>query len=280
MTPQQYCQDKALQKGSCLHYSLRFLPGAQRQALTVLYAFFREIKEIGYKCQDTSIAHTKLQWWLGEITQTFTGTPSHPVSRALLKVIQDYRLPSHYFEEIIEGFQQHLEISQYATLAELEAYCKSTSSVLSLLSTQVLGYQNDSTLKYAEQLGIALQLTHWLRQIRQEAQRGKIYIPQEDLVRFQVDRAALLNGQGSEMMQPLFAYQATRIGAYYHEALKYLSPADRFKQRSGLIRAQLALATLKEIENDGYQLFHHYVRLPPLRKLWITWHTLWQARQG
>lgn len=279
MTPQQYCQDKIMPEGSSLYYSLRALPTAQRQTLTALHAFFQEIYDIRYECHEMNMARIKFQWWQEEIAQTFAGTPHHPVCQALSENLQAHQLPQHYFQEIIEGFKLALEVTRYATFEKLEEYCKHTGGALSLLDTQVLGYQNDSTLKYAEQLGIALQLTDILRNLRRALLKGYLYIPQEDLERFQVTEQTLFNCQMSETVQALFAYQATRIRAYYNNAFKYLATEDRFNQRSSLIQAQLALATLQEIENDGYQVFEHYIRLTPLRKLWITWRTNWQAKR-
>lgn len=278
MTAQQYCQEKVLRQGSNLYYSLRFLPIEQRDTLLALHAFFSEISDIRYKCQDTGVALLKFQWWQEEMAQTFAGTPHHPICQALSEPIRHYQLVEHYFQEIIEGFLLDLKLTRYATFDELEDYCKCTSSVLNQLCTHVLGYQNETTLKYAEQLGIALQLTYILRDLRPDILKGRLYIPQEELVRFKVSEQSLFNSQLSETVQALFAYQATRIRAYSHNAFKYLSKKDRFNQRSSLIRAQLALATLQEMENDGFQLFKHRIHLTPLRKLWITWRTVWQVR--
>jgi len=277
MTHQQYCQEK-ISDGSSLYYSLHFLPTAQRNTLTALHAFFQEISDIRYECHDTDIARVKFQWWQEEIAQTFAGTPHHPVCQVLSEPIRHYQLAEHYFQEIIEGWRTDFEVTRYATFEDLEGYCKRTSGVLSLLCTQVLGYKNDSTLKYAEQLGIALQLTLILRELRRDIKNGRFYIPQEELLRFKVTEQTLFDGQLSQTLQALFAYQTTRIRADYNKAFKYLAKEDRFNQRHGLIIAQLALATLQEIENDGYQLLKHQIRLTPLRKLWITWRTCWQAR--
>ncbi len=279
MTPQQYCQDKVLREGSSLYYSLRFLPLGLRDTVTALHAFFREISDIQYECHETDVARLKFQWWQQEIAQTFASTPHHPVCQALDEPIRRYDLAEHYFQEIIEGFMQDLNVNHYATFEDLEEYCKCTGSVLNLLCTQVLGYQNENTLKYAEQLGIALQLTHFLRELRPNILKGQLYIPQEDLKQFNISVQTLFDCQFSETVQALFAYQVTRIRAYYQNAFKYLAKEDRFNQRSGLIGAQLALATLQEMENDGFQLFKHRICLTPLRKLWITWRTGWQARR-
>ncbi len=279
MTPQQYCQDKVLREGSSLYYSLRFLPYGTRQTLTALKAFFREVSDIPYECSDVNVARAKLYWWQEEIAQTFAGTPHHLVCQALSESIKHHSLPQHYFQEIIEGLLLDLDVTRYSTFDELEAYCKRTSSVLSLLCTQALGYQNDSTLKYAEQLGIALQLTSILRELRHDLLYSKLYIPTHELEQFNVSTQTLFNCQQSDAVQALLAYQTKRIRDYYNNAFKYLAKEDRFNQRSGLIRAQIALATLEEIEKEGYQVFEHRIHLTPLRKLWITWRTNWQARR-
>ncbi|KHD05294.1 hypothetical protein PN36_00435 [Candidatus Thiomargarita nelsonii] len=278
MTPQQYCQKKVLRQGSNLYYSLRFLPLAQRDTLLALHAFFYEISHIRYECHDNSVALLKFQWWQAEIAQTFQGKPHHPICQALSETLRHHELTEHYFQEMIEGFIVDSKRTRYATFDELEDYCKHTRSVLNLLCTHVLGYQNETTLKYAEQLGIALELTSLLRELRRDVLKGRLYIPQEELVRFNVSEQSLLNCQFSEAIQVLFAYQATRIRSYYNNAFKYLSKKDRFNQRTGLIHAHLTLATLQEMENDGFQLFKHRIYLTPLRQLWIIWRTTWQVR--
>jgi 15-cis-phytoene synthase len=278
MTPFQYCQDKVLHEGSSLYYTLRVLSPEQRKILLAIHAFFREVNEIPYECQDLSLAQIKLQWWQNEIAQTFKGEAHHPISQVLSEAIH-HHLEENYFQEFIEGVQRHLNVTRYATCEELETYCKQTGVISTLLCTQVLGYQNENTLKYAEQLGIALQLTSQLRDIRRDFTKGRLYIPTEDLERFQVTEQVLFNYQFSDAVQALLAYQTTRIRAYYHKAFKYLAKEDTFNQRCGVIRAKLALATLQEIENDGYQIFKHRISLTPLRKLWITWRTNRWAKQ-
>jgi len=279
MTPQQYCKKKVLRQGSNLYYSLRFLPLAQRDTLLALHAFFGEISNIRHECHDGNVMQIKFQWWQQEIAQTFVGKPHHPVCQALSEIIRHHQLAEHYFQEIIEGFIVDSKLTRYATFDELEDYCKHTRSVLNLLSTHVLGYQNEMTLKYAEQLGIALELTSLLREIRRDVLKGRLYIPQEELMRFKVSEQSLLNCQFDESIQALFAYQATRIRYYYRNAFQYLYKKDRYSQRSGLIQARLALATLQEMENDGFQLFKHRIYLTPLRKLWISLRTLIEVKR-
>jgi len=279
MTPQEYCLNKVLHEGSSLYYSLRFLPLVQRNTLTALHAFFNEIKEIVYECHDIAVARIKLQWWQIEIAQLFANTSEHPVCQALAEPIRHYHLAEHYFQEMIEGLLLDLEINRYTQFGQLEEYCKRTNSVLNLLCAQVLGYQNDSTLKYAEQLGIAEQLTFILRDLRRDLLNEHSYIPQEELDYFNVTTQNLFDEPLPDTVQALLTHQVTRIRAYYANAFKYLVKEDSFNQRSSLIRANLTLATLTEIEKDGYQVVKHRVHLTPLRKLWITWRTLWQTKK-
>jgi len=285
MTPQQYCQQKinpVWYEGSSLYHSLRFLPRVQRQALTALYALLYEVSEIRDECHhNLNLGHLKLQWWQEEFANIFAGhTPQHPIGQALTQPIADYQLPLDSFQTLIAGFISDLTKSRYENFSPLENFCQSTYGVLNALSTQVCGYQDDKTLKIVKQLGIAQQLTHILRTIRHDLRHDKIYIPQEDLAHFNLHSSNLLKLEDNETIQALFAYQATRIRAYYHEAFRQLAPAERFNQRHHLIHAKLALITLQEIETDGYQLLKQQIRLTPLRKRWIAWRTNQQLKKA
>jgi phytoene synthase len=285
MTPQQYCQDKinpVWYEGSSLYHSLRFLPRAQRQALTALYAFFYEVSEIRYECHhDPNLGHLKLQWWREELANTFAGqTPQHPICRELSKLITRYQLSFEHFQTIIAQLSSDFAISRYQNFSTLENYCQSTHGALNLLTTQICSYQDDTSPEVIKQLGVAQQLIHILRTVRRDILHNKIYIPIEDLAHFNLQSSNLLAQQEDDTVQALFAYQATRIRAYYHDAFRRLAPTERFSQRHHLIRAQLSLATLQEMEADGYRLFKQHIRLTPLRKLWISWRSYWQVRKG
>ncbi|EIJ43186.1 phytoene/squalene synthetase [Beggiatoa alba B18LD] len=271
MNPQAYCNEKVLRAGSSLYYSLRVVPSPQREVLIALHTLFHELAEIVEECHDPKVANIKLDWWRNELIALAQNTARHPAAQALSQAIQDYRLPLHYFEELLEGIIDNTQRARYTSFSQLETNCKRTSGILQLLCTATLGYQQESTLKYAEQLGIALQLTYLLRHFRQHLHQGRIYIPQEELAQFFVTEQTLFDENCSEKVQALFAFQTTRIRAYFHNALKYLAKDDCATQRFGRVRAKLALSTLQEIEADGYQLFKHQIHLTPLRKLWLAW---------
>ncbi len=276
MTPEQYCQEKAARSGSSFYYSFLFLPEPQRLAITALYAFCREVDDVVDEASEAEVAKLKLAWWRHEIARAFAGEPSHPVTRALQTPIQRYHLPLEYFQEIIDGMQMDLDYQVYPSFKELSLYCYRVASVVGLLSAEIFGYQDRHTQAYARDLGMAMQLTNILRDVREDAQRGRIYIPLDELQRHQLSISDLHQGKTTDNLRALFTAQAERARAYYAQAMAHLPRQDRYAQRSGLIMASVYQSLLAEIEADGYRVLEQRIKLTPLRKLWIAWRT---ARQ-
>jgi phytoene synthase len=271
MTPDQYCQDKAAKSGSSFYYSFRFLPPQQRQAIIALYAFCREVDDTVDEIADTDIARTKLAWWREEIQRTFHGIATHPVGLALQSALQYFDLHEEYFMEIIDGMAMDLDQFSYPEFKHLALYCHRAASVVGLLSVEIFGYEDRKTLKYAENLGLALQLTNIIRDVREDAERGRIYLPQDELQQFNVRADDLLALKSSPELINLLKFQTARAKQYYQQALQLLPESDRYTQRTGLIMAAIYEATLDEIEKDNFQVMQHRVSLTPLRKLWIAW---------
>lgn len=278
---EEYCQGKATRSGTSLYYSLLFLPEAQRRVVTALYAYQREISDTVAECSDRGIAQTKLQWWQEEIERLFANGPRHPVTQALAEPVRRYNLSREPFLEVIEGANKDLGQFTYPSFQALASYCYQVAGVINIMAAEIYGYQGPPPRKYAENLGIALQLTHILRNVRQDAKRRRIYLPRDDLIRFQVTEEDILtDNSNSQGIHALFAYQADRIRQYFHKALADLDPVNRPSQRAGLIQSALQLATLKAMEEDGYQVLQRQVSLTPLRKLWIAWRTMRRAQRG
>jgi len=271
MTPDQYCQDKAAKSGSSFYYSFRFLPLQQRQAIIALYAFCREVDDTVDEIADTDIASTKLAWWREEIQRTFHGIATHPVGLALQSALQNFDLHEEYFMEIIDGMAMDLDQFSYPEFKHLALYCHRAASVVGLLSVEIFGYEDRKTLKYAENLGLALQLTNIIRDVREDAERGRIYLPQDELQQFNVSADDLLALKSSPELINLLKFQTVRAKKYYQQALQLLPENDRYTQRTGLIMAAIYEATLDEIEKDNFQVMQHRVSLTPLRKLWLAW---------
>lgn len=273
MTPHDYCKDKAARSGSSFYYSFLFLPPERRQAIMALYAFCREVDDVVDECQDPAIAQAKLEWWRSEIHAIDQGTPTHPVTQALAEVRQRFRLPDEQLLEIIDGMQMDLQQARYADFKALSLYCYRVASVVGLLSAEIFGYQDRATLKYAHDLGMAFQLTNIIRDVGEDARRGRIYLPVDELARFKVPARELLDGQYSENFRALMQSQYERAQRYYEQALAQLPAIDRAAQRPGLMMAAIYRTLLEEIARDGFQVLDRRTRLTPLRKLWIAWRT-------
>ena len=273
MTPQEYCQNKAAKSGSSFYYSFRFLPPKQRDAIIALYAFCREVDDVVDEIEDHAVALTKLNWWREEVQKIFHGTPTHPVAVALQHHIKDFNLAEEYFVEIIDGMAMDLEFDVYPTFKELQLYCYRVASVVGLLTVEIFGYKDRKTLKYAHELGMAFQLTNITRDVYEDVQRGRVYLPQDELEKFNVTNDDLLAGKTTENVVNLLKFQIKRANEHYEKAFELLPKEDRFAQRTGIIMAEIYQATLNEIELDGYRVLEHRVKLTPLRKLWLAWKT-------
>jgi phytoene synthase len=273
MTPEQYCEQKAATSSSSFTYSFLFLEPEARQAMTILYAFCREVDDVVDECNDPGVARTKLAWWRDEVARTFAGTPQHPVGKALQPITGHYNLPQEHFLEIIDGMEMDLDFNAYRTFKELSLYCYRAASVVGLMAAEIFGYEDRRTLKYAHDLGMAFQLTNILRDVGEDARRGRVYIPEEDMQRFDVSRDDILHGRLTDGMRALLAFQAERAEQYYQQAYSHLPNNDRYSQRSGLIMAAVYQAVLKAITDGGYQIFAHRTSLSPARKMWIAWQT-------
>lgn len=273
MTPDQYCQDKAAQSGSSFYYSFLFLPPERRRAITALYAFCREVDDVVDEGHDAGVARAKLAWWRGEIASIPQGGPQHPVTRALAPVVARFHLPLELLQEIIDGMEMDLTQNRYADFPALERYCYRVAAAVGLLSAEIFGYRNRGTLKYAHDLGLAFQLTNLIRDVGEDARRGRIYLPQDELARFGVSDADILQGRETEAFRRLMEFQIERAQAYYAQAFSALPREDRPAQRPGLIMAAIYQTLLDEIRRDGCRVLKQRISLTPIRKLWIACKT-------
>ena len=272
--PHAYCQEKAASSGSSFYYSFMFLPPERRRAITALYAFCREVDDVVDECQDMQIAQTKLDWWRHQVGLIFDGTPQHPVGQALQDVGKRFNLPREQLLEIIDGMQMDLQQTRYLDWKALHLYCYRVASVVGLLSAEIFGYTRRETLGYAHDLGLAFQLTNIIRDVGEDARRGRIYLPIDELQRFNVPARQILDGRHSDEFRQLMAFQAARARQFYDQAFAQLPAEDRKAQRPGLIMAAIYRSLLDEIEADGFLVLDRRTSLTPLRKIWlagITW---------
>lgn len=275
--PHAYCQEKAAASGSSFYYSFMFLPPERRQAIIALYAFCREVDDVVDECQDPQIAHTTLDWWRHQVGLIYEGAPQHPVGQALKDVIQRFNLPRELLLEVIDGMQMDLQQTRYLDWKALHLYCYRVASVVGLLSAEIFGYTNRQTLKYAHDLGLAFQLTNIIRDVGEDARRGRIYLPINELQQFGVPAKQILDGEYSDNFRELMAFQAKRARQLYEQAFAQLPAEDRKAQRPGLIMAAIYRTLLDEIEADGFQVLDRRTSLTPLRKIWLAGKTWFGA---
>ena len=273
MSPEEYCQQKAAQSGSSFYYSFMFLPPERRRAITALYAFCREVDDAVDEPADPQVARAKLDWWRHEVARLYAGQAQHPVTRALVPAIGPFNIRQRQLGEIMDGMEMDLTQNRYPDFESLRLYCHRVAGVVGQLAASIFGYRNPKTIEYAENLGLAFQLTNIIRDVGEDARKNRIYVPSDEMQRFGVSAADVLNAQHTENFSRLIEFQVQRVENCYAEALAALPAEDRRAQRPGLVMAAIYRTVLEEIGRDGYQVLTRRTTLTPIRKLWIAWKT-------
>jgi phytoene synthase len=277
MTPEQYVQDKAAHSGSSFYYAFLFLPPPRRAAITAFYAFCREVDDVVDEVSDPGVAATKLAWWRTEVAAAFAGRPSHPATKALMPCAAAFDIRAEHLQAVIDGCQMDLEQSRYLDFAGLTRYCHLVAGVVGEVAAAIFGQTQPATTAYAHRLGLAMQLTNIIRDVGDDARRGRIYLPVSELKQFDVKAQEILNRGYSERFTALMKFQAERAHRCYDEAFALLPDADRQAQKPGVMMANIYRTLLREIEADDFQVLHQRTSLTPLRKLWIAMRTNWRG---
>jgi 15-cis-phytoene synthase len=275
MTPQDYVQQKAAASGSSFYYAFLFLPKPRRAAITAFYAFCREVDDVVDDMVDPAVAATKLAWWRSEVAQSFAGQPSHPVMQALMPLAVQFGIEARHLLGVIEGCQMDLQQTRYLDFTALQQYCHLVAGVVGEVAASIFGQSAPETTAYAHKLGLALQLTNIIRDVGEDSRRGRIYLPVDELQRFDVKAHEILKRPSDEEFRARFVrlmqFQAARAHGLYEQAFALLPDADRRSQKPGLMMASIYRTLLREIERDGFSVLHQRVSLTPLRKFWLAW---------
>lgn len=270
-SPQDYVQQKAAASGSSFYYAFLFLPALRRAAITAFYAFCREVDDVVDEVSDAGVAAHKLAWWRTEVGRAFAGQPTHPAMQALMPHAAAHGIEARHLLAVIEGCEMDLTQTRYLDFAALQKYCHLVAGVVGEVAARIFGPADEATVAYAHRLGLALQLTNILRDVGEDARRGRIYLPVDELQRFDVKAHEILNGVHSDRFARLMRFQAGRAHALYDEALALLPAAGRRAQKPGLMMASIYRTLLREIEADGFHVLSQRIALTPLRKLWLAW---------
>ena len=271
MTPQDYVQEKAAASGSSFYYAFLFLPPHRRAAITAFYAFCREVDDVVDEVQDLTVAAHKLHWWQTEVNNSFAGNPQHPVTKALIPLAADFGITAQHLQDVIAGCQMDLNQTRYLDFAGLQRYCHLVAGVVGEVAARIFGQSQDETTHYAHQLGLAFQLTNIIRDVGEDALRGRIYLPVNELQQFEVSAKDILERRDGPAFQALMTFQYERAQGLYEQALAALPQADWRSQKPGLMMASIYRTLLVEIQAAGFPVLRQRVALTPLRKFWLAW---------
>ncbi|MCB2018988.1 MAG: presqualene diphosphate synthase HpnD [Hydrogenophaga sp.] len=279
-TPQDYAQQKAAASGSSFYYAFLFLPADRRAAITAFYAFCREVDDVVDEVSDPGVAQAKLGWWRQQVAQAVQGRADHPALQALVPHMAPFGIEARHLLAVIDGCQMDLDQNRYLDFANLQQYCHLVAGVVGEVAARIFGQTDPGTTDYAHRLGLAFQLTNIIRDVGEDAARGRIYLPVNDLQRFDLKAHELLKrgaAPGTETadfhrrFRALMAFQCKRAFKTYDEALALLPEVDRRAQKPGLMMASIYRTLLKEIAADPLLVLTQRVRLTPLRKFWLAW---------
>jgi phytoene synthase len=273
MTPEQYVQQKAAASGSSFYYAFLFLPKDRRAAITAFYALCREVDDVVDEVGEPSVAQAKLGWWRQEVQSAYAGRPSHPVTQALMPWAPVYGITAAHLHAIIDGCEMDLTQSRYLDLGALMRYCHLVAGIVGEVAARIFGQTQEATTAYAHKLGLAFQLTNIIRDVGEDAMRGRIYLPISELQQFDVKAHEILNRVYSERFEALMQFQTERALRTYDDALAMLPAADLRTQKPGLMMASIYRTLLREIQAENYQVLNQRISLTPLRKFWLAWKT-------
>lgn len=270
-----YCRQKAAESHSSFLSGFRFLSVEKRNAITVLYAFCRELDDVVDGCTDPNVAQITLNWWRSDLEKVFNNEmPEHPVHQALKDIRASFDLPKNEFEALIDGMQMDLEQARYGSFDELKLYCHRVAGVVGRLIARILGFSNPKTLEYADKMGLALQLTNIIRDVGEDARQGRIYLPIEEMQKFDVPANVIMQCKPTDNFAKLMQFQVNRARETYREAMLLLPAEDKKSQKVGLIMAAIYYALLNEIDRDGAQnVLTYKIAIPSPRKKRIALKT-------
>ncbi len=269
----QHTRDITRQSKTNFYYSFLLLPKEKRDAIFTAYSFCRYSDDIVDDIEDVGEAKRALDEWREELEQCFAGTPTHPIMIALSPVAQKYNIPKEHFHALIDGCEMDLAKKRYETFDELSEYCYHVASVVGLICIEIFGYRSSQTREYAVNLGKALQMTNIMRDVKEDAENGRIYLPLEDLQRFGYSEKQIFNHEYNEAFVEMMRFQYERAKGFYHSAMNHFEPQDAHLLFPAEIMRKIYYKLLELIHREDYNVFGRRIRVPNFDKGRIAFHT-------
>jgi 15-cis-phytoene synthase len=264
-----YCRRVARTRARNFYYSFILLSREQRDAMCAVYAFMRQCDDLS---DEPGANLASLEQWRAALD----GRPgAHPLLPAFHDTVARYRIPPQYFHDMIDGVASDLQPRRFETFAQLYRYCYQVASTAGLCTVHILGFDSPGALPLAEKCGVAFQLTNILRDIREDAALGRIYLPSEDLVRFRVSGDDLRAGMRTPEFIELMDFETERARGYYRESRPLLGLVHKSGRASLGALISIYSRLLDRIERSNYDVFARRISLPAAEKCWIVLRALW-----
>jgi len=267
----------SLSRGTNFALAFRALPADQRDAIRAVHTFSRVVDDCVDESADTGRAREELAMWRGEIAACYEGEPTKAASLALRPHLLRFRIPRAYLEELVSGVEMDLTQLRYATFEELRRYCYRVASVVGLICLRIFGDEEERGRVYAENLGLALQLTNILRDIGSDLKRGRIYLPLADLEACGYSVEALTRRERNAAFQELMRFQAQRARGFFEAAEREARALDPRRILAAEIMGRIYRRLLARIEASGFDVFRREIRVPFHERAWIAGRSILAA---
>jgi 15-cis-phytoene synthase len=268
----EYCRDVARSRARNFYYAFVLLPSKQRDAMCAMYAFMRYCDDLS---DEPGATRAAIERWRDDLDEALKGRfTDHPVWPAFHDAVNAYGIPHHYFHEIINGVESDLDARVFQSFADLYRYCYQVASVVGMTTVHIFGFDSPQALPLAEKCGIAFQLTNILRDIREDVERGRVYLPVEDLERFGVGREDLARGNRNQRFLDLMRFETERARAYYVESKPLIGMVHARSRPSLRALISIYAGLLNRIEQSEYDVFSRRVRLSAIEKSWAVLRAL------
>src|SRR6185503_1115286 len=270
-------ETRAPSRGTNFSLAFQALPPDQRDAIRAVHTFSREVDDCVDESTDERGARAELAMWRGEIAACYEGEPTKAVSRALRPHLVRFHIPRAYLEELVAGVEMDLTQLRYATFEELRRYCYRVASVVGLICLRIFGDEEERGRAYAENLGVALQLTNILRDIGSDLRRGRIYLPLADLEACGYSVEALTRNERNGAFHELMRFQAKRARGFFEAAEREARSLDPRRILAAEIMGRIYRRLLDRIEGSGFDVFRREIRVPYHERAWIAGRSILAA---
>lgn len=256
---------------SSFYYAFNLLPAEQRDAMNTVYAFCRETDDIVDEgTVEDELKFDKLRKWRIELEKSLNGHSEYPLINKLSNTIQNFNIPLEPFFDLLKGMEMDLQQKRYVTFNDLQTYCYRVASTVGLMCIEIFGYRHPSAKDFAINLGIALQLTNILRDIKKDAEKGRIYLPKEDLEKFNYHESDIFNNTYNENFQKMMQYQVERAREYFNTATDCLNREDKKAMFAARAMQHIYYRMLNKIVDADYDVYNNKIKISTAKKVGIS----------